>query len=159
MAGEFLSWSELVDRPVYVAGQGRQAGLVDDFYYDPETQSIPALHIKTRLNGPRVLLASAIAALSADGVTIANEHMLIDESNAGHLSQQPRGQQLLGAHVVSEQGHELGTVDNLLLGIYPPVALRISAFEIWRPRQRRISAHALLRVERNTLTIAEQEAS
>src|SRR5690242_11651569 len=57
MAGEFLSWSELVDRPVYVAGQGRQAGLVDDFYYDPETQSIPALHIKTRLNGPRVLLA------------------------------------------------------------------------------------------------------
>ncbi|HEX7737419.1 MAG TPA: hypothetical protein VF458_21405 [Ktedonobacteraceae bacterium] len=159
MAGEFLSWSELSGRPVYVAGQGRQAGLVDDFYYDPETQSVPALRVRTRLNDPRVLLASAIAVINQDGVTVVNENMLINEANAGHLYHLPRSRQLLGARVVSEQGRELGTADNLLLGIYPPVALRIAAFEIWRPRKQRIAAQAILHIEHNTLIIAEQDVS
>jgi sporulation protein YlmC with PRC-barrel domain len=159
MASEFLSWGELSDRPVNVAGQGRQIGLVDNFYYNPETQSIPSLRVKTRLNGSRVLLASAIAIIRRDGVTVANENMLIDEANAGHLYHLPQGRQLLGARVISEQGHELGVVDELLLGIYPPIALRISAFEIWHPRKRRISAQAILRIGHDTLTIAEQGVS
>lgn len=155
MTGEFLSWSDLSDKPVYIEGQGRQAGLVDDFYYDPETLLVPALRVRTRLNGPLVLVASAIAAINEDGVTVANEYMLIDEANANHFYQLPLGRQLLGARVVSEQGHELGTADNLLLGIHPPVALRISACELWRPRRRRFAAQAILHITRDTLTVAE----
>jgi hypothetical protein len=58
--------------------------------------------------------------------------------------------------VVSERGQELGTVSQVLLGIYPPVALRISSLEIGRRPARRISAHEILRIERDKLTVIEQ---
>lgn len=157
MAGGFMYWSDLQGKTVQIAGQGRQAGTVEDFFYDPETQSIYALRVKTRLNGQRALLASAISAIESDGVTIANENMLIDESNAGHVYHLPLGNQLLGSRVVSEQGSELGTVSALLLGVDPPISLRISSFEVGRPRGRRISAHALTSIYRDTLTVMDHE--
>lgn len=157
MAGEFLYWSDLLDQPVYVSDQGRQVGRVNDFYYDPETQAIAALRIVTSLQGSCVLLASAIMVIDVRGVTIVNENMLIDETNAGHIYQLPLGQQLIGVRVVNEQGHEIGVVSRLLLGIYPPVALRISALELGYRPARRISAHSILRIERGTLTIMGHE--
>lgn len=157
MASEFLYWDDLFDSPVKIAGQGRQAGSVEDFYYDPTTQAIPALRVKTALHGWRVLLSSAIESIESDGVTVANEQMLIDEANAGHLSQLPLGHQLIGYRLVSERGREIGTVSNLLLGIVPPAALRISALEIGRRHGRRISAHAITAIGNGTLTIIEQE--
>ena len=159
MASGSMYWNDLLGKPVQLSGQGRKAGVVEDFYYDPDTQSIAALRIKTTLYGPRVLLTSAIAALDQDGVTIANENMLIDETNAGHLSQLPLGSRFASSRVVSEQGHEIGTVSTILLSIYPPSALHISSFEVRQQRHRRISAHAITRIQGDTLTIMEQEAS
>jgi sporulation protein YlmC with PRC-barrel domain len=157
MAGEFLYWTDLIGRPVHVASQGRQAGTVEDFYFESETQSIHALRVKTTLYGRRVLLSSAIAAIDRSGVTIANENMLIDQSNAGHLSQLPLGSQLLGSQVVDEKGRDFGVVSNLVLGVYPPVALRVSSFEVGRRRGRRISAYAITHIKDGTLTILEQK--
>jgi sporulation protein YlmC with PRC-barrel domain len=151
-----MYWNELLGEPVQVLGQGRQAGQISDFYYDPETQSVSALRVRVRLSGPRVLLTSAIAALDRDGVAIENENMLIDETNTGHLTQLPLGSQLIGSRVVNEQGDELGNVSGLLLGINPPIALRISAFEIGRQRARRIPAQAITRIEGSTVTIMDQ---
>lgn len=157
MAGEFMYWNNLLGKPVHVAGQGRQVGTVGDFYYESETQSICALRVKTMLHGWRVLLASAIATIDRSGVTIANENMLIDQANAGHLSQLPLGSRFVGYRVVDVKGHELGQVSNLVLGVYPPVALRISSFEVGRRRGPRISAHAITHIEDGTLTILEQK--
>lgn len=158
MAGEVLDWNDLSGVPVHVAGQGRLAGTVENFHYDPSTQSIYALRVRTRLDGSRVLLTSAIATIDGTGVTIANENMLIDETNAGPIYQLPLGSQLVGSRVIDEQGHELGTISNLLLGIYPPIAMRISAFEVGRGRSRRISAHAITRIDEGTLTVMAQGA-
>lgn len=159
MADELLYWSELPGKPVQMAGQGRLAGTIEDFHYDPSTQSVYALRVRTRLHGSRVLLASAIAAIDRDSVTIVNENMLIDETNAGPIYQLPLGSQLIGARVLNEQGEELGTISNLLLGIYPPVALRISVIEIGRERNRRISAHSITRMDDSTLTVMAREVS
>ncbi len=155
MAEEFMYWNDLIGLSVRVAGQGRLAGTVEDFYYDPTTQSVPALRIKTRLAGSRVLLVSALAALDRDGVTVANENMLIDENNAGGLGRLPRGQRLLDARVISEKGHELGVVSNLLFGVSPLAAMRISSFEVGRQRGQRISAHAITHIGEDTLTVIE----
>jgi sporulation protein YlmC with PRC-barrel domain len=157
MASEIMYWSDLRGKPVQLSGQGRKAGVVEDFYYDPETQSVAALRVKTTLYGSRALLTSAIAALDQDNVTIENENMLIDETNTGHLSLLPLGSLLIGARVLNEQGHELGTVSNLHLGVYPLVAMRISSFEMGRARARRISAHAITSIDGNTLTVIGQE--
>jgi sporulation protein YlmC with PRC-barrel domain len=159
MVSEIMYWNDLAGRPVQLLGQGRKAGTVDDFYFDPETQSVSALRVKTRLNGFRLLQTSAIATIDRDGVIIANENMLIDEANAGHISLLPLGSQLIGARVINEQGQELGFVGNLLLGVYPPIAMHISSFEIGRPRGRRISAHAITSIDGNTITIMDQAVS
>jgi sporulation protein YlmC with PRC-barrel domain len=156
MAGEFLYWDDLRGKPINIAGQGRQAGTVEDFYYDPVTQAIKALRVNTALSGRAVLLSSAIASIDQNGVTIANENMLINEDNAGPIYQLPPGRDLLGFRVVTEGGRELGRIRSLLLGIYPPVALRIAAFELGERGSSRISAHEITSIGENELTVIEQ---
>ena len=156
MPGEFMYWDDLRGTPVNIAGEGRQAGTIEDFYYDPETQSINALRVSTGFSGHSILLSSAIASIERSGVTIANEHMLIDEANAGPIYQLPLGHSLIGFRVVTEGGRELGTVRNLVLGIYPPVALRISALELGDRRGMRVSAHEITSIGENELTVIGQ---
>ena len=79
--------------------------------------------------------------------------MLIDEANAGALYQSLRGDRLRGFSV-TEQGRDLGKVANLLLGISPPVALRIAAIELEGSRAR-IAAHAIARFGTDELRILE----
>lgn len=153
MADGFMFWEDLRGKPVFVARQGRQAGVVEDFYYDPGTQAINALRVDAGLRGHRILLPSAISSLDRDGVTIANAEMLIDEANAGPIYQLPTGNRLFGLNVTGENGESVGSVRHLLLGIYPPVALRISAFDLDDRGARRISAHEITSFEENALTV------
>jgi sporulation protein YlmC with PRC-barrel domain len=152
MADEIMYWGDLRGQPIILAQQGREAGVVEDFYYEPGTQAIHALRVNAGLQGYRILLPSAIGSFGRDGVTIANENMLIDEANAGPVYQLPLGHRLLGFNVINESGRKLGVVRNLFLGIYPPVALRIAGFEL---DNRRISAHAITEFGEDTLTVME----
>lgn len=152
MADEIMYWGDLRGQPIILASQGREAGTIEDFYFDPGTQSVNALRVNAGLRGYRILLASAIDAFEREGVTIANENMLIDEANAGPIYQLPLGHRLLGFPVVNEHGRRLGAVRNLLLGIYPPVALRIAGFDLGN---RRISAHAITEFGEDRLTVME----
>jgi uncharacterized protein YrrD len=124
------SWFELRGLPVTIPAEGRRAGTVDDFYYKAGTNAIYALRVKTGLSGFKALLASAISTIARDAVTIASEEMMIDESNGGELTELPLGNYLLSCKVLSESGTSLGTVENILLATNPPVALRISAFQL-----------------------------
>jgi len=155
MASEIMYWYDLRGQPIILARQGREAGTIEDFYYDPGTQSINALRVNAGLDGYRILLSSAIGSFERDGVTIANEGMLIDEANAGPVYQRPLGHRLVGFSVLNESGHKLGTVRNLLLGIYPPAALRIAGFELDDRRGTRISAHAITDFGEDALTVME----
>jgi hypothetical protein len=103
---------------------------VDDFYYKVGTNAIYALRIKTSLSGYMALAASAISTIDKDEVTIASQEMLIDESNGGDLTELPLGNNLPGYNVLSESGTSLGTIKSILLATYPPVALRIAAFQL-----------------------------
>ncbi|HEY1351493.1 MAG TPA: hypothetical protein VGF67_17880 [Ktedonobacteraceae bacterium] len=156
MADDYLFWSELDAKPVLIAGQGRQAGSVEDFYYDPGTQAIGALRVRTVLHGYRILLPSAIQSLGRAGVTIANPERLIDEANAGPIYQLPTGNRLRGSRILTERGELVGCVRDLVLGIYPPVALRISSFELEERRTRRVSAHEIIGFGDGSLTVLNQ---
>jgi hypothetical protein len=124
------SWFELRGLPVTIPGEGRSLGTVDDFYYQDGTNAIYALRVKTSLSGFKALSASAISTIARNAVTIANEEMLIDESNGGDLTDLPLGNNLLSYNVFSESGASRGTVENILLATNPPVALRIAAFQL-----------------------------
>jgi uncharacterized protein YrrD len=124
------NWFDLRGLPVNIPSEGRSAGIVDDFYYKAGTNAIYALRIKTSLSGYMALAASAISTIDKNAVTIANPEMLIDESNGGDLTELPLGNNLLGYDVLSESGNSLGSIKSILLATYPPVALRIAAFQL-----------------------------
>jgi sporulation protein YlmC with PRC-barrel domain len=156
MADEFMSWGDLSGKPILIAGQGRQAGVVEDFYYNPGTQAISALRVRTSLQGYRILLPSAIRTIERAGVTIANPEMLIDEANAGPVYQLPTGNRLPGFRILTERGEEVGRVRDLRLGVSPPVALRISSFELENRKARRLSAHEITSFGDDSLTVMNQ---
>jgi uncharacterized protein YrrD len=124
------NWFDLRGLPVNIPNEGRSVGTVDDFYYKVGTNAIYALRIITRLSGYMALAASAISTIDKDAVTIASQEMLIDESNGGDLTELPLGNNLLGFNVLSESGTSLSTIESILLATYPPVALRIAAFQL-----------------------------
>lgn len=157
MATDVLSWSDLRGKQVTQVDQGRdQYGIIEDFYYDTETRAIYALRVNARLAGYRVLLSSAIRSIGREGATVVNANMIIPEDNAGPVYQFPRGSQLIGFEVLSEQGERLGVVRNIILGIYPPVALRIAAIDLGGGV--RISASEITRFSEGKLSIIEQAA-
>ena len=124
------SWFELRGLPVTIPGEGRRVGTADDFYYKDGTNAIYALRVKTGLSGFKALAASAISTIARNAVTVANEEMLIDESNGGDLKDLPLGNDLFSYNVLSESGTSRGTIENIFLATNPPVALRIAAFQL-----------------------------
>jgi uncharacterized protein YrrD len=124
------NWFDLRGLPVIIPSEGRRAGIVDDFYYKVGTNAIYALRIKTGLAGFKALAASAISNIDQKAVTVVSEETLIDESNGGDLTDLPLGNNLPGYTVLSESGISLGTIENIFLATYPPVALRIAAFQL-----------------------------
>jgi len=150
------NWFDLRGLPVNIPSEGRSVGTVEDFYYKVGTNAIYALRIKTDLSGFKALAASAISTIDQKGATIANQEMLIDESNGGDITELPLGNNLLGYSVLSENGTSLGTIEGVLLATYPPVALRISAFQLASGKT--FSAMEVTKFGRNELYILDKAA-
>src|SRR5881396_3547177 len=91
---------------------------------------IYALYMQTGSSGIPPLLANSLYTAEQNAVTVASQEMLIDESNGGDLTELPLGNNLLAYNVLSESGASLGTIESILLATYPPVALRIAAFQL-----------------------------
>jgi len=150
------NWFDLRGLPVTIPSEGRSVGTVDDFYYKAGTNAIYALRVKTGLSVFKALTASAISTIDQNAVTIASQEMLIDESNGGDLTDLPLGNNLLGYNVLSESGTSLGTIESILLATYPPVVLRISAFQLAGGKT--FSAMEVTRYERGELYILDKVA-
>ena len=150
------NWFDLRGLPVNIPSEGRSAGTVDDFYYKVGTNAIYALRVKTGLSGYKALTASAISTIDKNAVTIASQEMLIDENNGGDLKEFPLGNNLPGYHVLSERGTSLGTIESILLATYPPVALRIAAFQLADGKT--FSAEEVTTYGRNELYILDKVA-
>ena len=69
-------------------------------------------------------------AIDRNAFTIASQEMLIDESNGGDLTELPLGNDLFTYNVLSESGTVLGTIENIFIATYPPVTLRIEAYQL-----------------------------
>ena len=153
------SWFELRGLPVVITGEGRSVGVVDDFYYKLETNSIYALRVKSSTFGLgyRVLSASAISTIERAAVTIASDSMLIAEANSGHLLELPTSSSLLSSVVKSEDGNVLGKVDSILLATNPPVALRIAAYQL--DNGKRFSANEVTDYDGNVMYILNKAAA
>ena len=148
----YLKWSELQGKPVKIPTQGLTAGTIEDFYFEPDTQSIDSLLVRTRVNGDFALPATSIKTISADGVTIPNEQMMTRT-----LPPLPLGSTLPAHKIINEKGKDLGKVSEVWLGINPPVALRIAGVEVadTRSRAKRFNSDAIQQYTDDTITVQQ----
>lgn len=151
------NWSELRGLPLVIVREGRSLGVVEDFYYKLEINSIYALRVKVGIDGYRVLSASAIGTIERAAVTIASDSMLIEEANSGHLLELPTSNTLLSSVVKSEDGNTLGKVSGILLATDPPVALRIAAYQLDNGKQ--FSANEVTNYDGNVMYILNKAAN
>lgn len=123
-------WSELKGIAVVSLADGRKVGTCDDFYFEPATQRVYALRIKTSLLGHKFLPVANISAIGNDAITTANEEGLLkelaDERQATIIS----GEDLGAYRVMSVSGTLVGTLGSVLLNTSTPSDLHLANFEL-----------------------------
>jgi uncharacterized protein YrrD len=132
-------WSELRGLKVAILSQGKNAGIVEDFYFQLGTNSIYALGVRTPLAGIKALPANAIKDIVGDAVIIDSERMLTTR-----IPPFPLGSSLLQATVKGENEKEAGTITEILIGTVPVNALRVVGYEVTDNASRRSNRHKVL---------------
>ena len=134
-------WSELHNIAIVTIDSGKKVGTLEDFYFEPRTNSIYALYVKTGVFGHRALKSTSLNAIGTDAVTFADENNLIEEKADELLSTLPLGRALLTYRVLSEGGTVVGTVGNIVLDTSVPANLRVVAFELAGGIRNKLSGH------------------
>src|SRR5437016_2744639 len=106
-------WSEFRNLAVVALDTKIKVGTVDDFYFEPETNAVRGLRVKTALSGYRALPANFINEIKKDVITTDSAVMVIEEDHDRRLSQLPLGHSLLSRKVIGENGRVVGTVGNI----------------------------------------------
>jgi len=125
-------WSELRKLPVFVPGEGKNVGTVEDLYFKAGTDAVYALQVGTRVEGEWSLPVTGISEIGPGRISIKNGQMLTRA-----LPPLPQAQNLIGKKVVSENGNEVGTVGEIYLATENPIVLRIAGIELVSPSGRR----------------------
>jgi len=152
----FRKWTDMRGMAVSIPGEGKTVGTVEDFYFDTGSNEVYALYVKVGVYGYRALTSNAISTVERDAVTIANDQMLINPDHDGRLPVLHMGHELLSYKVKDERGKQLSTVSNVILATYPPVALRVTMFELAGGRT--ISANEIAVYERDAIVLIAQVA-
>lgn len=152
----FRKWTDLRGIAVTIPSEGKTAGKVEDFYFDPESNEVYALYVNVGVYGYRALTTNAISTVERDAITIANDQMLINPAHDGRLPVLHRGHELLMFKVKDEKGNAISTVSNVVIATYPPVAMRVAAFELANGRT--VDANGVGVYERDAIILMAQAA-
>lgn len=134
-------WNELRGLAVVALDTGEKLGTVEDFYFEPEENSVRGFRVKTGLFGSKALPTSAISSIGRDAVVTQNAEMVIDERHDKRLHAIPLGRDLLSYKVMGESGTVVGSIGNVLINTNPPNALEVVGFELSKSLGERISGH------------------
>jgi uncharacterized protein YrrD len=151
-------WIDIRGLAVVVLDTGIKVGTVDDFYFESESNAVRGLRVNTGLSGYKELPSNGISAIGRDAITTANQEMVIDERHDGRLPALPLGHSLLSYKIMSESGDLVGTVGSIILNTFPPIALRVVAFELAGGRHRTFSAQEVTHYGQDVIVILDQVA-
>jgi len=127
---DFKKWSALRGTAVVTLSDGKKIGSCDDFYFEPQTQNIYALRVKTGLLSHKIVPVASINAVGQDAITIPNEDALRSESDDPRVGSLISGEGLNKYRVMSAGGTLVGNIGTALLDVSTPAALRVAAFEL-----------------------------
>ncbi len=152
----FRKWTDLRGIAVTIPSEGKKVGNVEDFYFDAESNEVYALYVNVGVYGYRALTTNVISTVERDSITIANDQMLIDPANDGRLPVLHKGYELLTFKVKDEKGNVVSSVSNVVLATYPPVAMRVTTFELANGRT--VDANGVGVYERDSIVVMAQVA-
>jgi uncharacterized protein YrrD len=157
-------WSDIQGIAVVDLSTGKKVGSIEDFYFEPTSNAIRGLLIKTGLLSRRVLLSSAINAIGLDAVTFNDESTLVKEHDE-QLAGAAAGRGLFAYRVLSEGGNVVGTIGNVIINISTPSATVVEAFELsggilerFNKRVASFSAKQVARYGHDVLVIPDEVA-
>src|SRR5579883_3532367 len=116
-------WVSLQGLPVVTLSDGINAGTVEDFYLDAESNEVRGLLVNLGVYGSRALLSEFIRDIRSNVITTDNPQMLINPQHDGRLPAMIPGSTLRSYILKSESGQTIGTVADTILDTYPPIAL------------------------------------
>ena len=151
-------WIDIRGLAVVALNTGIKVGTVDDFYFESESNAVRGLRVNTGLSGYKELPSNGISAIGRDAITTANQEMVIDERHDGRIPALPLGHSLLSYKIMSENDDLVGSVGNIILSTYPPIALRVVAFELAEGRHRTFSAQEVTHYGQDVIVILDQVA-
>ena len=151
-------WIDIRGLAVVVLDTGIKVGTVDDFYFESESNAVRGLRVNTGLSGYKELPSNGISAIGRDAITTANQEMVIDERHDGRIPTLPLGHSLLSCKIMSENDDLVGTVGSIILNTYPPIALRVTAFELAGGHHRTFSAQEVTYYGQDVIVILDQVA-
>jgi uncharacterized protein YrrD len=110
--------TELAGRAVIDIDAAERLGTIDKLILDPDGQRVAGFVVARGSGFPGnkehiTIPASAIRAIGPDAVTV--HQTAVAESDIGRLETLPRGSDLIGRKVVSEEGRFLGKVSDVLI--------------------------------------------
>jgi uncharacterized protein YrrD len=123
-------WSALRGIAVVSVSDGKKIGSCEDFYFEPQTQLVFGLRVKTGLLSHKVVPVASINAVGQNAITIPNEDVLHSESDLEGVANLLSGEGLKNYRVMSVGGTLVGTIGNVLLDTSTPNALRVAEFEL-----------------------------
>jgi uncharacterized protein YrrD len=123
-------WSELKGIAVVSLADGRKVGTCDDFYFEPDTQRVYALRIKTGLLSHKFLPAANISAIGNDAITTPDEELLLKELADERKATIVSGENLGNYRVMSVSGTIVGTIGSVLLDTSTPNEPHLATFEL-----------------------------
>ena len=151
-------WSELQGLKVALPSEGKNVGTVEDFYFQPGTNSINALSVRTRLTGIKALPSNVIKEIVNDAVIIDSEQMLTKR-----IPPYPLGSSLLNCTVKGENDKGTGTIAEILIGTVPTNALRVVGYEVVEgnrsKRSKVLDADAVIQYDEKVIVIDNQTVS
>ncbi len=134
-------WSDIQNIAIVTIDSGKKVGTLEDFYFEPRTNSIYALYVKTGVFGHRALKSTDINAIGTDAITFADESKLLEEKEDALLPTLPLGRVLLSYKVLSEGGTVVGSVGNVVLDTSAPAQLHVVAFELAGGLRNKLTGH------------------
>jgi uncharacterized protein YrrD len=127
---DLKKWSALRGMPVVTVSGGKRIGTCDDFYFEPKSGSVYALRVKTGLLSHTLVPVTSINAIGQDAITIPDEGVLREQSDAGGTATLLSAENLKNYKVMSEGGTLIGHIGTALLDISTANDLHVVAFEL-----------------------------
>ncbi len=107
--------SELKGRAVVSLAQAAKIGTINDVIFDPASNQVIGLKVRTGLlSGTHILRSADIRSIGGDAVTIDDAALLHD---GGALDEMPTGDDLQNTKVVSYSGDLLGTLEDVAFDV------------------------------------------